>query len=48
MLRFLIGRSGTGKTHAIYRMIQEKIQAGEDKLIVLIPDQVSLETEKAI
>lgn len=48
MLRFILGRSGTGKTREIYRQIREQIQNGQDKIIVLIPDQVSLETEKAI
>ena len=48
MLRFILGRSGTGKTREIYRQIREKTESGCDKLIVLIPDQISLETEKEI
>lgn len=48
MLRFILGRSGSGKTREIYGQIQQKIKLGSDKLIVLIPDQISLETEKAI
>ena len=48
MLRFILGRSGSGKTREIYRQIQEKIKSGCDRLIVLIPDQISLETEKEI
>ena len=46
MLRFILGRSGTGKTREMYRQIMEKIKNGCDRLIVLIPDQISLETEK--
>ena len=46
MLRFILGRSGTGKTREMYRQIKEKIKNGCDRLIVLIPDQISLETEK--
>ena len=46
MIRFILGRSGTGKTREMYSMIKEKTESGCDKLIVLIPDQISLETEK--
>ena len=44
MLRFILGRSGTGKTTEIYRQIREKVAQGCGKLIMLIPDQISLET----
>ena len=48
MLRFILGRSGTGKTTEIYRRLREKVAQGCDRLIMLIPDQISLETEKAM
>ena len=48
MLRFILGRSGTGKTTEIYRQIREKVAQGCGKLIMLIPDQISLETEKTM
>ena len=48
MLRFILGKSGTGKTTELYRLIREKVSQGKKKLIVLIPDQISLETEKAV
>ena len=48
MLRFILGRSGTGKTTEIYRQIRERVANGCERLIVLIPDQISLETEKTV
>ena len=48
MLQFILGRSGTGKTQAVYARIHEDIQNGAEKIIMLIPDQISLETEKAV
>lgn len=46
MLRFILGRSGSGKTAAIYNQIKERIEGGEGKILMLIPDQSSFETEK--
>ena len=47
MLRFILGKSGTGKTTYIYNKIKELIDNGNDKILMLIPDQSSFETEKA-
>ncbi len=48
MLQFILGRTGTGKTRTVYAQIREAIQNGAENIIMLIPDQVSLETEKAV
>ena len=48
MLQFILGRTGTGKTRSVYAEIREAIQNGAENIIMLIPDQVSLETEKAV
>ena len=48
MLRFVLGKSGSGKTNELYNQIKTKIDNGCERIIVLIPDQISLETEKAI
>lgn len=46
MLRFILGRGGTGKTALIYKKICEL--AGENsKIMLIVPDQSSFETEKA-
>lgn len=47
MLQFILGKSGTGKTTLIYEKIKELTDAGNDKILMLVPDQSSFETEKA-
>lgn len=46
MLRFILGKSGTGKTTFIYDKIKELVHSGNKKIIMLVPDQSSFETEK--
>lgn len=48
MLRFVLGKSGSGKTYELYKQIKNKIEEGSERIIMLIPDQISLETEKAV
>lgn len=47
MLRFILGRSGSGKTAAIHNRIRELVQGGEEQVLLLVPDQSSFETEKS-
>ena len=47
MLKFILGKSGAGKTTYIYNQIKELVDNGNDKILMLIPDQSSFETEKA-
>lgn len=46
MLRFILGKSGSGKTAYIYEQIRRRVTDGEQDIIMLIPDQSSFETEK--
>ena len=48
MLRFILGRGGTGKTAYILRSIKELVESGEEQVLLLVPDQSSFETEKAL
>lgn len=48
MLQFILGRSGFGKTSYIYGKIKEMVLSGNDKIIMLVPDQSTFETEKAL
>lgn len=48
MLQFILGKSGTGKTARIYELIKSMADSGNDKMILLVPDQSTFETEKAI
>ena len=47
MLRFVLGRSGFGKTEYLRREIAGRARSGEDKLLFLVPDQITFETETA-
>ncbi len=47
MLQLLIGRSGSGKTHTIYRELQAEA-AGEAPLFLLVPEQASFENERRL
>lgn len=46
LLRFVLGKSGTGKTEYLYNMLVSLAETGENRIIMLIPDQSSFETEK--
>ncbi len=47
MLRFILGKSGSGKTTLIHNKICQLVQDGNDKIMLIVPDQSSFETEKA-
>lgn len=47
MLHFVLGRSGYGKSEYLRRRFAELASAGEDKLLFLVPDQITFETEAA-
>lgn len=46
MLRFILGKSGSGKTTYIYNKISEQVNSSDSRILMLIPDQSSFETEK--
>lgn len=46
MLYMVEGRSGTGKTHYTANMIAEKAKKGDTKLLWLIPEQNSFDSER--
>lgn len=47
MLNFILGKSGTGKTSYIKNLFAELCKKGDKKLMMLVPDQSSFETEKS-
>ena len=47
MLHFVLGRSGYGKSEYLRRRFAELARAGGEKLLFLVPDQISFETEAA-
>jgi len=48
MIRYILGRTGTGKTEFISRDIKKKLEEGQEKLILIVPEQYTLEAEKDI
>ncbi len=48
MLQLILGRSGTGKTHEVYSRLCDLAWSGSDKLILLVPEQFSFESERAL
>lgn len=48
MLRLILGRSGSGKTHWIRHKIKELAASGCQKILLLVPEQYSFETERAL
>lgn len=48
MLQFILGRAGSGKTEYLRRKLAERALSGDDKCIMLVPEQFTFETEKAM
>lgn len=48
MLRFVLGRNGSGKTEYVRNLLAQKLLSGETGLILIVPEQFSYETERAM
>ncbi len=48
MLKLLYGSSGTGKTETIYREIARVSETGAAKVMIVVPEQFSFETERKL
>lgn len=48
MLQFILGRAGSGKTEYLRRMLAEHSRQGKSGLVMIVPEQYSFETEKAM
>lgn len=48
MLHLLFGRSGSGKTHYVRQELHRLAGQGEQKLMLLVPEQFSFESERAM
>ncbi len=48
MLHLIKGRAGSGKTRAMRQIITEKLNKGESKPLLIIPEQFSFETERSM
>lgn len=48
MLRLILGRAGTGKTHEIYRRISQAAAHGEEGMLLIVPEQFSFASERAV
>lgn len=47
MLRFVLGRSGYGKSEYLRRLFADLARGGDGRLLFIVPDQISFETEAA-
>ena len=48
VLQFVLGRAGSGKTETVRRMLADRALAGDGRCMMLVPEQYSFETEKAM
>ncbi|MDD6808194.1 MAG: PD-(D/E)XK nuclease family protein [Oscillospiraceae bacterium] len=48
MLNIITGRSGSGKTTYIHSLLKEKAMRGENKLLLIVPEQFSFASERRI
>ena len=48
MLQFVLGRAGSGKTEYVRRLLANRARAGEGPSMLLVPEQYTFETEKAM
>lgn len=46
MIQFILGKSGTGKTTWLNNKVAQLVNNGDEKLMFLVPDQSTFETEK--
>ena len=47
MLNIIAGNSGTGKTTYIQNLLADMVRKGEERILFIVPDQSSFDTEKA-
>ncbi len=48
MLQLLIGRSGSGKSGAVFDRIETLVQQGHERVFLIVPEQYSFETERTL
>ena len=46
MLNIIAGNSGTGKTTYIQNLLADMVRKGEERILFIVPDQSSFDTEK--
>ena len=48
MLQLILGRSGSGKTHAVRSALKDFAENGAERLMLIVPEQASFENERAM
>ncbi len=48
MLQLLIGRSGSGKSEAVFDRIETLVQQGHERVLLIVPEQYSFENERTL
>ena len=48
MLQLILGRAGSGKTYRIREQVKQLAEQNTEKIMLLVPEQYSFESEKAM
>ena len=48
MLQLILGRAGSGKTYRIREQVKQLAEQNTEKVMLLVPEQYSFESEKAM
>ena len=48
MVNFVLGKAGSGKSTKLNEIILGKVKSGDEKIIVIVPEQMSFEKEKSM
>lgn len=48
MLRFILGRAGSGKTYTVFKTIEKMLSEKKENIILLVPEQFTFECEKQL
>ncbi|MFA9379848.1 MAG: PD-(D/E)XK nuclease family protein [Acetanaerobacterium sp.] len=48
MLKLILGRAGSGKTHRVREQLAQAVNGGYERVYLLVPEQFSFESERAL
>lgn len=48
LLKFILGPAGSGKSHYIRKLISEKLEAGIENIMLIVPEQITFENERSM
>ncbi|MDO4743279.1 MAG: hypothetical protein Q4B04_04515, partial [bacterium] len=48
MLKFILGRAGSGKTYTVFKIIEKQLSEKKQNIVLLVPEQFTFECEKQL